>query len=127
MKQQDLIDKLENKLRLVVMGLKQNIEIVKKIRPGVIYETVPVFNTRILFKVKTYNDESIRISIIAAQDLITGLKTLMERERNPYNISIRIGADVLAVAKEVPPSDYPLYIGWKWITSEFEKLLKGAS
>jgi hypothetical protein len=130
MKREALLEKLQNKLKYTVEGLQHDILIVEKMKRDKIYR-LPLYGES-LIKVQTYNDESIRLRVLANKDGDFFTEALRNRgfsddfgEKGSYLLSVRIGSALLDQAVEVPVENLPLYVSWKFLSPEFTNIVKG--
>jgi hypothetical protein len=70
-----------------------------------------------LIRIKTFNKWTARCKVLASRVVI---------QDSPLYTKLVYSYGTLKDAVEVASSDYPLYVGWKWVSPEFERLLKGA-
>ena len=123
MKQEALLEKLKNKLKYTVEGLQHDILIVKKMKRDKIFR-LPLYGES-LVKVQTYNDESIKLRVLANKDGNSFDDLAGKIGKGIYLLSIRTGSAPFDQAVEVPVKDLPLYVSWKFLSAEFTNIVKG--
>jgi hypothetical protein len=102
-------------------NLEADIAWVETIKPGVIYYCNN-HNGESLIRIRSFNYVSVKLEYIANK-----AGTPFASLQSSYKVTYVLQARGLEDIKEIPLKDLPLYVGWKWLTPEFMKLLKGAN
>jgi hypothetical protein len=102
--------------RMVIKDNEHRIWVAESLKRGILYEIEIEWmgHQQFLVRMSQFNTDSVRFQLFASQIVCrTGLTSW-----NFWNIKS---------IKEVSLKDLVLYVGWKWKSTEFEKLLNGKS
>jgi hypothetical protein len=117
MTREELIAELKNELKEISDDYRQEIYILGKLKPDTVYRT-SIYGES-LVKVLEWR-RKLRVKVLANKG--HGTSTIINLSNTKGTLTVTFWA--LKGAVEVPPSDFPLYISWSYISPEFESMLK---